>query len=114
MTVLLDEPQGTVQLPVGTYSLAEIWLRRGETEASSVRAGTIVVAADHPASLVAGGPLTNCVEVQENRYNLGLTYRVRGADGRSYTLPRPDYAHPPEFVIFQGTNRLAGGKFSYG
>ena len=32
MTVVLDQPAGTVKLPVGSYSLDEIWLRKGEIE----------------------------------------------------------------------------------
>jgi hypothetical protein len=45
---------------------------------------------------------------------LRLNYRLLGADGGAYQLPTPDYQHPPEFAVFQGTNRLAIGKFQYG
>ena len=114
MTVVLDQPQGIVKLPVGDYSLAEIWLRKGEAEVGSFRAGRVNVDAQRPASLVAGGPLTNCVVVSSQRDNLQINYKLLGADGRAYTFPRPDYEHPPEFAIFQGTNRLATGKFRYG
>ena len=114
MTVVLDRPQGAVQLPVGSYSLSEIWLRKGDTEVCSFRAGRLDIEDQHPASLVAGGPLTNSVGVRSQRDILQLSYRLLGADGRAYQFPRPDRDHPPEFAVFQGTNRLAADKFRFG
>jgi hypothetical protein len=114
LTVLLDQPQGTVKLPVGNYSLAEIWLRKGEAEVGSFGAGKLRVDDRRPTSLLAGGPLTNSVAVKSQGHNLQLNYKLLGADGREYKCPRTDYKHPPEFAIFQGTNRLASGKFQYG
>jgi hypothetical protein len=113
-TVVLDQPQGIVKLPVGNYSLAEIWLRKGEVEVGSFGAGKISVDGRRPASLVAGGPLTNSVAVKSQDHTLQLSYKMLGADGRGYKFPRADYKHPPEFAVFQGTNRLATGKFQYG
>jgi len=114
MTAVLDQPEGTVKLPVGSYTLDEIWLRRGETEVVGLNAGRVAVDEQRPASLVAGGPLTNSVEVKSQGHDLQLNYKLLGADGGAYKLPRPDYQHPPEFAVFQGTNRLATGKFQYG
>jgi hypothetical protein len=114
MTVILDQPQGTVKLPVGSYALAEIWLRAGEAEVGTFSAGKLSVSEQRPASLLAGGPLTNSVEVKSERDSLRLNYVLLGADGRAYKNPRPDYKHPPEFAVFQGTNRLATGKFNFG
>ena len=114
MSVILDQPQGTVKLPVGSYTLAEIWLRAGEAEVSTFNAGKLSVSEQRPASLVAGGPLTNSVEVRSERDSLRLSYKLLGADGRAYKFPTPDYKHPPEFTVFQGTNRLATGKFEFG
>jgi hypothetical protein len=113
-TVILDKPEGVVKLPVGNYSLDEIWLREGDTVAGSFRAGRIIIEAKRTASLTAGGPLTNSVDVKSAAGSLELNYKLVGADGRSYQLPRPDYNHPPEYAVFQGTNRLATGKFQYG
>jgi hypothetical protein len=114
MTVVLDQPQGAVQLPVGSYSLSEIWLRKDDTEVGSFRAGRLDIDDQRPASLVAGGPLTNSVGVRSQGDTLQLQYRLIGADGRAYQSPRPDRDHPPEFAVFQGTNRLAADKFRYG
>jgi hypothetical protein len=114
MTVVLDQPQGTTKLPVGNYSLDEIWLRKGEAEVSRMNAGRLTVDAQHPANLVAGGPLTNSIEGRSQGDSLQLNYRLLGADGGAYQFSRPDYKHPPECAVFQGTNRLATGKFQYG
>jgi len=114
MTVVLDQPAGTMKLPVGSYSLDEIWLRKGEVEALRLNAGRVAVDEQHPATLVAGGPLTNSVEAKSQGQYLQLNYKLLGADGGAYQFPRPDYKHPPEFAVFQGTNRLATGKFQYG
>ena len=78
------------------------------------KAGRVSVDDQRAASLVAGGPLTNCVEVQSQGNALQLSYKLLGADGGAYQLPTPDYQHPPEFAVFQGTNRLAGDKFRFG
>jgi hypothetical protein len=114
MTVILDKPTGTVKLPVGTYSLDEIWMRKGETEMFRLNGGKVVADEHHPANLVAGGPLTNSVEGRSQGDSLTLRYQLLGADRGVYQFPRPDRQHPPEFAVFQGTNRLAAGKFQYG
>lgn len=114
LTVVLDQPQGTVKLPVGNYSLAEIWLRKGEAEFACFSAGKLSVDARRPVSLVAGGPLTNSVTVASQGNSVQLNYKLLGADGRAYKAPQPDYKRPPEFAIFRGTNRLATGKFQFG
>jgi len=114
MTVVLDEPEGTVNLPVGRYSLDEVWLRKGETEVVRLNAGTVVADEQHPANLVAGGPLTNSVEGRPQGDTLWLGYQLLGADRGAYQFPTPDRQHPPEFAVFQGTNRLKAGKFQYG
>ena len=114
MTVVLDQPAGTVKLPVGSYALEEIWLRKGDTEVLRLNAGRVAVDEQQPASLVAGGPLTNSVEAKSQGENLQFNYKLLGADGGAYKMPRPDYKHPPECAVFQGTNRLATGKFEFG
>jgi hypothetical protein len=114
MTVVLEQPAGTVKLPVGSFSLDEIWLRKGEVEAGSFGAGRLNVDARRPTSLVAGGPLTNSVEVKSQRESLRLDYKLLGPGGRAYQVPSRADTRPPEFAVFQGTNRLAAGKFQYG
>ena len=114
MTLLLDKPTGTLNVPIGSYSLDEIWLRKGDFEVMRLNAGKVTVDAQHAATLVAGGPLTNSIEARSARDTLVLLYKLLGADGGAYQFPRPDYQHPPEFAVFQGPNRLGGDKFRYG
>ena len=114
MTLLLDQPQGTLKVPIGSYSLDEIWLRRGEFEALRPNAGKVRVEEERPAALIAGGPLTNSVSLSSAGPNLQINHRLLGANGGIYKVPRPDYEHPPQFAVFQGTNRLGTGKFKFG
>jgi hypothetical protein len=114
LTLLLDQPHATIKVPVGTYSLDEIWLRQGEVELVRTEAGKVRVEERRAATLVAGGPLTNSVTVRSEGHDLRLNYQLLGTDGGTYRFAQPDYKHPPEFAIFQGTNRLAAGKFQYG
>ncbi|MCX6926807.1 MAG: hypothetical protein NT154_26920, partial [Verrucomicrobia bacterium] len=78
MTVLLDKPQGTLKVPVGSYSLDEIWLRQGEVEVMRLKAGTVIVNEGRPASLVAGGPLTNSIGIRSQGDSLLLSYQLVG------------------------------------
>jgi hypothetical protein len=114
LIAVLDQPQGSVKLPVGKYELEEIWLRTGDVEALRLKAGRITVDPQRPTRLAAGGPLTNSVKVHSEGLNLNINYELLGVDGQTYRLPRPDYENPPEFAVFQGTNRLAADKFKYG
>ena len=114
MTVLLDDPTGTVKLPTGSYSVDEVWLRKGEVEVMRLNAGRVTVDAQRAATLVAGGPLTNSVKVISQGNALQLNYTLLGAGGGAYQFPRPDHQHPPEFAVFQGTNRLGSDKFRFG
>jgi hypothetical protein len=114
LVAILDQPHGTLQMPAGSYALEEIWLRKEDTEVARFKAGKITVPAGGVAHLTAGGPLTNSVDVRSSDYSLALTYQLKGADGGLYHFPRPNYERPPEFAIFEGTNRLATGKFAFG
>ena len=86
MTALLDQPQGTVKLPVGSYSLEEIWLRQGETEVFRLNAGRVTVNEQRPANLVAGGPLTNSVDVKSQGDTLATQLPVAGGGRRRLSV----------------------------
>jgi len=113
-TLLVDQPEGTHKLPVGNYSLAEVWLRKGDLEAVATRAGRVRLDEQRPAVLALGGPLTNSVSLGSRDGALAINYKLLGVNNVSYRLARPDYDHPPQFAVFQGTNRLASGNFRYG
>lgn len=114
LIAVIDKPVGTFQLPQGKYSIDEIWMRDGDIEVARFKAGTLKVTAEKVSRLAAGGPLTNWVTARSSDYFLNLGYELRGADGGIYHFPRPNQQQPPEFAIFESTNRLATGKFNYG
>lgn len=116
--VVLDQPAGTVKVPVGRYNAARVWVKRGDTEAyldepfQAVR--QIKVDEKAPAVLLAGGPLTNSVSVMRRGKYLAMNYRLTGVGGASYQLVNLDRSHPPEFTVYQGEKKVAAGKFEFG
>jgi hypothetical protein len=115
--VVLDEPAGTVKVPVGRYNAARVWVKRGDTEAyldgRTTAAGRITVGEKAPVVLLAGGPLTNSVDVMRRGKYLALNYRLTGVGG-GYQLVSQDRSHPPEFTVYQGEKKIASGKFEFG
>jgi hypothetical protein len=119
-TVVLDEPSGTSQVPLGTYSGYQVQLQRGGVIASldqlSSEQGVskrIVVKGGMTAALV-GGPLTNSVTVSRRGKSLVLSYRLVGAGGETYRRLQQASSKPPRFTIFQGEKKLASGEFEFG
>lgn len=115
--VVLDQPEATVKVPVGRYKAAKVWVKRGDTEANLdgqfQAVGRITVAEKAPAVLLAGGPLTNSVDVIRRGKYLALNYRLTGVGG-GYQLVNQDRSHPPEFTVYQGDKKIASGKFEFG
>jgi hypothetical protein len=120
-TVVLNEPAASVRVPQGSYYAAQACLRRGDRraarEAERYYGGqpgrpTLVIATNQPATLVAGGPLTNTVAVTRRGNNLSLDYRLVGAGGEAYTLLGRREA--PAFAAFKGDAQVASGKFEFG
>jgi hypothetical protein len=115
--VVLDQPEATVKVPVGRYKTAKVWVKRGDTEAyldgRFQAVGRITVAEKAPVVLLAGGPLTNSVDVMRRGKYLALNYRLTGAGG-SYQLVNQDRSHPPEFTVYQGDKKISSGKFEFG
>ena len=67
--VVIDRPEATVRVPVGSYKSSKVCLRKGSAQAHLDQrtqfsaAGRITVNDTKPAVLTAGGPLTNSVSV---------------------------------------------------
>lgn len=120
-TVVLDEPAGTVQVPVGTYGAYQVQVQKGDAGAcldvwprDRGIARKITVVEGKVATLAAGGPLTNTVVVSRRGNTLGFSYRVVDADGESYRLLEQDRSEPPRFAVYKGDRQLASGKFEFG
>jgi len=119
-TVVLDQPEPVVRVPVGTYGRqVGVWLEQGGKAAYRERphgaaSSTIAVTATNAARLTVGGPLTNRVSVTQRHQTLVLSYRLVGADGADYELAELDRSKPPSFAIYQGEKQVAAGNFEYG
>jgi hypothetical protein len=111
---VLDRPGPVAQLPAGRYDAAEIWLRSGAVEASSIGARRLDIKAGTPATLTIGAPLTNSVKLSRNGGNLLMQYELAGAGGALYRLSGQDDAKRPAWTVFQGDKCLASGKFQFG
>jgi len=120
-TVVLDEPAGTVKAPQGKYSNPSVHVRKDDAEARLDPAGngsetglpSVVVQADTPALVTAGGPLTNSVIIQRRGQSLVLSYRLLGAGGETYRPPSRT-GEPPRFAIYRGDRLLESGQFEFG
>ena len=114
--VVLDWPAAAIKVPTGSYGYS-VWLKKGEAEAYLARgetaSGMIAVNDRKPAVLMAGGPLTNSVAVSRRGRNLSLNYELVGAGGK-YQVLNQDRAHPPEFAVYQGEQKVASGRFEFG
>jgi hypothetical protein len=118
-TVVLDEPEASVRVPLGSYSEPAVCVRRGQAaayrESSRGAAQRQVTVREGPATLLkAGGPLTNSVSIRRELGSLDLTYRLLGADGRFYSVINQDRTTPPRFAVYQGERRMGSGQFEFG
>lgn len=116
---VLDAPTATVRVPVGRYDYHAVRLEQGGVVAHLERPRDralkpLVVAKDKPATLAAGGPLTNHVTVTQRGRHLAFNYKLLGAGGETYELGTRDYQNPPRFAVYQAGQKIASGKFEFG
>ena len=116
--IVLDKPEGIVQVPTGNYSAVKVWLKKGAMEAclderTRAAATRITVTENTTATLTVGGPLTNSVALSRQGRRLAMSYQVVGAGG-AYRMLNVDLAHPPEFTVYKGDKKLASGQFQFG
>jgi hypothetical protein len=117
--VVLDAPAEVVHVPVGRYGDHLARLGKGNAVAHPERSDRgvtkpLIVAKDKPATLVAGGPLTNSVTLTPRGGQLVFNYRLVGAGGETYQFGTTDRTKPPQFAVYQGDKRIASGKFEFG
>ncbi len=116
--VVLDQPGAIVKVPVGSYGAAKVSVKKGELEAvldgrTQAAQRRITISDKGPATLAAGGPLTNSVSVTRRGRNLALNYQLVGVGG-AYQIVDQDRSHPPEFAVYLGDRKIKSGKFQFG
>ena len=118
--VCLDQPAGTVKIPVGSYSPSSILLKQGDAEAyqynssQPVSGSWIFVNSNAPVVLNVGGPLTNSVTATREGQDLSLDYKLIGAGGATYRLVNLDSSKPPKFTIYKSDREIASDNFQFG
>lgn len=114
--VVLDNPSGTVSVPVGHYPRVFVELKAGDRLACRQGQASVEVRQDtnNPSVLTAGGPLTNSVTTGRQGRQLSLGYSLVGADGAEYMLTPQDRSKPPQFVISKNGKEIHSGKFEFG
>ena len=106
---------GSVDLPVGTYSVEQLELRGGYACQTQGRQalGPIQVAKGRPVVLKAGGPLRQMIDVKRQGRTLVLSYRLLGIGDESYGPPGSPEARA-RFTVYRGDKAVASGAFEYG
>jgi hypothetical protein len=119
-TVVLDQPEPVVKVPVGSYRGCQVQLGKGGVEAyreadrsrGSGNEKGITIATGKPALLAVGGPLTNTVAANRRGRVLNLSYELVGMGGENYQLLGA--RRQPEFVAYRAGKKIASGKFEFG
>jgi hypothetical protein len=119
-TVVMDQPEPVIKVPVGSYGPRQVKLKAGTATAfretarfaGSQSGNATTVSAKKQTVLAVGGPLTNSVAVNPHGRSLNLSYQLFGAGGETYQLlgARPQ----PEFAAYRGGKQIASGKFEFG
>ncbi len=119
-TVLLHYPPQNVSIPVGDYHCSSVYLYCKDAglfnpqRLYGTKKKSISVTEDGAATLKAGGPLKNTVEITRSGTTLNLGYKLIGIDNKSYTRLSGRTDKPPTFTIYKGRRKIASDKFEYG
>ncbi|OHB56155.1 MAG: hypothetical protein A2Y12_12275 [Planctomycetes bacterium GWF2_42_9] len=110
---VLEEPNGIINLPSGTYFLSEIRLD-GEYVCYlyDLPSKEIHIEANETTVLKMGAPLTQGVDVSRKGNSLVLNYKLQGIGGESYRSESLD--KEPKFTIYAGEKEIANCSFKYG
>ena len=139
--VVLADPPANLKIPTGQYYPYRVRLKQGDAEAyfnygvpqtgmaNVMEAITgaklpvvsppplercVVVSELQPATLIVGGPLTNCVTAAHRGRNLQLSYRLIGADSGTYWLMRFPNCKAPKFTVTAAGKNIGSGEFEFG
>ena len=111
----IQNPQETMELPLGHYRVHEIRLKGGYNGriVSSRPRDRFEISEDKPASLKIGGPLKQTIRTRRQGRMLELSYGLVGIGGETYSAVR-SANNRPAFAIYKGDRELAKGDFEFG
>lgn len=114
--VLLNDPTGTVSLPVGNYQVDNLVPDYGPNQLMRPTFihydKTVSIKPDKTAFLRIGPPLRSTVEVSRDKNLLNLKYQLVGAGGEQYAYY--NWEKRPSFKIYKGPLKITGGTFPFG
>lgn len=118
--VILDQPTERVKVPIGNYSSQPRVLLEQDGKKASIDVNVapsgkrLSVESAAPATLTAGGPLTNSISVSRHGQVLRMDYRLIGAGGAAYQLASQDRSKPPKYAVYKGDRAINTGAFEFG
>ncbi len=112
-TEILNNPDETVELPVGQYLVQDVRLKGGFTRQTIQKSNRVTISEDETALLRVGAPLKQTISVRRRGSILELTYGLFGADGNTYALSA-NRNKRPTFTIYKGDREIAAGEFEFG
>lgn len=108
-----SDPNATVSLPVGTYTVRELTLMDDLAVQNPNALGRIEITKDAPAVLKAGGPLRQMIDIRRHGRTLTLHYRLVGIGEEAYRSPRRPEQRGT-FTVYCGDKAIGQGAFEYG
>jgi hypothetical protein len=113
---VLTDPNKTVSLPVGSYKIKEIRLKKDYVYESYRQPplDSIVIDKDRPCILSAGGPLTPSIDILREGRQLQLSYKRLGIGQEIYRSETIDSQKAPTFTVYRGKKAIDTGRFEYG
>ena len=117
--VVLDRPEGEINVPVGEYRGRDLLLDGGPAGLLKARRFSgmnddIRIREGQATALKVGGPLDNSVKIQRAGNVLKLDYRLVGVGGLDYQRLGGRSSKAPSVAIYKGERKIASGTFEYG
>jgi len=111
----IQNPQETIELPVGQYRVREIRLKGGYNgRVVTSRPRDLFEISEHKlAALKIGGPLKQTISAKRQGRMLELSYGLVGVGGETYDAIR-NANNRPAFAIYKGDREIAKGDFEFG
>ena len=117
--VQLDSPVGAIAVPIGNYSVSDVFLDGGKfgifrAEEFPLESSKITVAEDQSCDLTIGAPLNNTARISRMGNVITLDYELLGIGKEKYEKITQTLTEAPTLSVFKGDRKIASGKFEFG